>query len=209
MRACGWDVIDIPDGNWNVEAIVAALETARRSTDKPTFINVHTVIGVDTGVQGLAVAHGAAIGKDNIAELKKQYGFNPEEHFVIGQETRDFFAGLPERGERWVREWEGLVDRYDAAYPELAERFRARMRGDIDPKWRELVPKTFPDKKTATRASNGLVLNPIAKEIDSFMVGTADLTPSVYMTWKGVKDFQNVSFYACPGDTSFWLTKCH
>jgi dihydroxyacetone synthase len=193
MRACGWDVIDIPDGNWNVEAIVSALETARRSTTKPTFINIHTVIGVDSAVEGNAVAHGAAIGKDNITALKTKYGFDPEAHFVVGPETRDFFAGLPERGDAWVKEWEALVDAYEAAYPDLGARFRKRMVGELDPRWRELIPETFPEKPTSTRAANGLVLNPIAKEIDSFMVGTADLSPSVYMSWEGMTDFQNVS----------------
>ncbi len=192
MRASGWDVIDILDGNWDVVQIVDSLETARRSKNKPTFVNVRTIIGLDSKVAGDAVAHGAALGKDNVACMKELYGFHTEENFAIGPETREFFANLPERGEVWVREWTELVGQYTAAHPELAASFHKRMAGELDPKWKEIVPKTFPEKPTATRAASGLVLNPIAKDIDSFIVGTADLSPSVYMSWEGMTDFQHV-----------------
>ncbi|KAH8899979.1 hypothetical protein GQ53DRAFT_835975 [Thozetella sp. PMI_491] len=191
MRASGWNVIDVLDGNWDIIQIIEALETARNSTDKPTFINIRTVIGLDSKVAGNAVAHGAALGKDNVAAMKELYGFNTEEHFVIGPETREFFGGLPERGEAWAKEWNDLVDRYAAEHPELAATFRKRVAGELDPRWKELIPKEFPDKPTATRAASGLILNPIAKDIDSFLVGTADLSPSVYMSWEGMTDFQH------------------
>ncbi|KAI1489500.1 putative transketolase [Biscogniauxia mediterranea] len=191
MKACGWNVVDIPDGNFDVIGIVNALENAKQS-DKPTFINVRTVIGLGSKVAGTAVAHGAAFGPDDVANMKRTEGFDPEAHFVIGDEVRAFFEGLPARGQGYVSEWENLLSRYSEAHPELASRFRKRMTGEIAPVWKDLIPKpgTFPEKPTPTRASNGLCLNPIAKEVDSFMVGTADLSPSVHMTWPGKVDFQ-------------------
>lgn len=193
MRACGWDVIDIEDGCYDVEAIVIALEKARASKDKPTFINIRTIIGLGSGVAGTADAHGAAFGAKDVAEQKKAYGFNPEESFVISDRVRKFFEDLPARGEEYVREWNKLVDAYVAAHPDLGAEFRARVRGELPENWKNLIPTAFPDKPTPTRASSGLVLSPLAKEINTFMVGTADLTPSVNMTWPGKVDFQHVS----------------
>lgn len=194
MRACGWEVIDIEDGCFDIAGIVDALEASKKS-DKPTFVNVRTVIGLDSNVAGTADAHGAAFGAAAVADMKRLYGFDPAEHFVIGDEVRDFFAGLPARGEAYVREWEDLVSRYEKEYPELGASFRARVRGELSTRWRELVPKReeLPDGATASRAASGLVLNPIAKELESFMVGTADLSPSVHMIWPGKVDFQHVS----------------
>ncbi|KAL1994207.1 hypothetical protein VTN49DRAFT_2876 [Thermomyces lanuginosus] len=191
MRACGWDVIDIEDGCYDVEAIVIALEKARASKDKPTFINIRTIIGLGSGVAGTADAHGAAFGAKDVAEQKKAYGFNPEESFVISDRVRKFFEDLPARGEEYVREWNKLVDAYVAAHPDLGAEFRARVRGELPENWKNLIPTAFPDKPTPTRASSGLVLSPLAKEINTFMVGTADLTPSVNMTWPGKVDFQH------------------
>lgn len=195
MRACGWEVIDIQDGCFDIAGIVNALE-ASRTSDKPTFVNVRTVIGLDSKAAGTADAHGAAFGAPAVSDMKKLYGFNPEEHFVIGEEVREFFAGLPARGETYVREWEGLVGRYEREYPELGASFRARVKGELSPRWKELVPKKgeLPEGTTASRAASGLVLNPIARELDTFMVGTADLSPSVHMIWPGKVDFQHV----CP-----------
>ncbi|KAL4960217.1 transketolase family protein [Aspergillus stella-maris] len=191
MRACGWDVIDVEDGCYDVEGLVQALSKARASTEKPTFINVRTVIGLDSKVAGQAAAHGAAFGVEDVANMKRKLGFNPEEHFHIGDPAREFFGELPARGEGFVREWEDLVQKYCEAHPELGEEFQRRVRGELPADWQKKIPTEFPDKATATRASSGLVFNPLAQSINSFMVGTADLSPSVNMIWKGKVDFQH------------------
>ncbi|KAJ5999645.1 hypothetical protein N7481_000054 [Penicillium waksmanii] len=191
MRACGWDVIDVQDGCFDIEAIVRALEQARASKEKPTFINVRTVIGLDSAVAGTATAHGAAFGIDNVAEMKTLYGFNPEEHFIIGDVVRQFFQDLPARGEQHVQEWNKLVNNYTAQNPELGAEFQARVRGELPADWKQHIPTSFPEKPTASRASSGLVFNPIAKECKNFIVGTADLSPSVNMIWPGKVDFQH------------------
>ncbi|KAK8248285.1 putative transketolase [Phyllosticta capitalensis] len=191
MAACGWDVIDIQDGCFDVQGIVDALSKAKASTEKPTFINVRTVIGVGSAVAGTAVAHGVALGKEDVAKMKREYGFNPDEHFVITDTVKQFFAECVPRGEKYVQEWNELVDKYSQAHPELASEFKARVKGELPSNWKDLIPKEFPDKPTATRASSGLVFNPIAQAINNFMVGTADLSPSVNMIWKGKEDFQH------------------
>ena len=194
MRASGWNVIDIEDGCFDIAGIVSALEQARASKDKPTFINVRTVIGIDSSVAGTAVAHGAAYGTSSVADIKTLYGFNPDEHFVIGDTVRQFFKEIPARGQQYVQEWDQLVSSYMTEYPELGAEFQARVRGELPANWQKYIPSSFPEKLTASRASSGLVFNPIAKELKTFMVGTADLSPSVNMIWPGKVDFQHVSF---------------
>lgn len=195
MAASGWDVISIEDGCYGVDAIVSALERVRHSQHKPTFINVRTVIGLGSAVAGTAVAHGVSFGKEDVANMKRAAGFDPEEHFVVGSTVREFFSDLPERGERLAADWRDLVDRYTQEYPDLGREFQSRVRGELPTNWQDLIPQAFPDQPTPSRASSGFVLNPIAKEVKSFMVGTADLSPSVHMTWPGKLDFQHVSCY--------------
>ncbi|KAH8819849.1 dihydroxyacetone synthase [Xylogone sp. PMI_703] len=190
MRATGWDVIDIEDGCFDITSIVNALAKARNA-ERPTFINVRTVIGLGSAVAGDAAAHGAAFGAADVANMKKAYGFNPDEHFVIPDAIREFYSDLPQRGEKFVADWEATVASYSEAYPDLSREFKARMNGDLPENWQSLIPTTFPTTPTASRASSGLAFNPIAEAVKSFMVGTADLSPSVHMTWKGKVDFQN------------------
>lgn len=189
MEACGWNVIDVHDGCYDVEAIVEALH-ASKSSDKPTFINVRTIIGLGSAVAGKAVAHGAAFGTEDVAAMKKAYGFDPEQFFVIPEEIRDFFAELPERGQSYVADWQSLLQSYSQAHPDLAKEFKTRLRGGFSQDWQSMIPLEFPQKATASRAASGLVFNPIAEKVPNFMVGTADLTPSVNMSWKSKEAFQ-------------------
>lgn len=150
MRACGWDVLDIEDGCFDIEGIVAALEQSKKSREKPTFINVSTIIGVGSAVAGDAVAHGVALQKDDVRNMKEMYGFDPDKSLQVG-EMYHFFAGLPERGENWRQEWESLVEKYTHKHPDLAKEFQARMNGELPTDWKDLIPKSFPEAATASR----------------------------------------------------------
>lgn len=50
-----------------------------------------------------------------------------------------------------------------------------------------------PIASTATRKSAGVLNNAFASNINSFLVGTGDLTPSVNVTYKNRIDIQSVS----------------
>lgn len=193
MVASGWTVLDVLDGNHDVAAIVAALVEARASTDKPVFINVRTVIGIGSKVAGDAKAHGAAFGAEDVANIKRNAGLDPEQHFFLPQDVYDYFADVRRRGRDHEQAWRERVADYGAAYPALAEEFGRRVRGEFPADWAAIIPKKedFPTTPTASRKSAGLVCNPLAAKLSNFMVGTADLSPSVNMIWKDKVDFQH------------------
>jgi dihydroxyacetone synthase len=148
MEACGWDVIDIEHGCFDIPGLVVALKAARKSRLKPTFINVRTIIGLGSAVADDAVAHGAAFGVKDVADMKTAYNFDPNQHFVIGDEVREFFQDLPSRGEKMVREWEKLRESYSKEYPQLAAEFQSRVRGELPSDWKSLIPfKIAPDTR--------------------------------------------------------------
>ena len=193
MRACGWDVIEIQDGCYDVEGIVRALARAKANIDKPTFINVRTVIGVGSEVASDAKAHGAAFGPEGVKAIKRYFGMDPDQHFVVSDETYGFFRELASRGEKLEEDWTQLLQKYAKDYPELYAEFKKRVDGDFTADWRSFIPpkETFPTTPTPSRKSAGLVCNPLAANLQNFMVGTADLSPSVNMIWKGKVDFQH------------------
>ena len=125
--------------------------------------------------------------------MKRAAGFDPEQHFVISDEVKDLFKDSKTRGEKVLRDWEDLIHRYSEAHPPLAAEFEARCPGQLPSTWAIPYPNHVPEKATATRASSGLVFNPITEKLKSLMVGTADLSPSVNMISKGKEDFQHLS----------------
>ncbi len=205
MAASGWEVLEVADGDHNVEGIVAALVAARSSSSgKPVFINVKTTIGVGSKVAGDAKAHGAALGADDVANIKKAAGFDPEGHFVVSDAVYDFFSDVGDRGRQLEREWADVVAAYGCEHPDLAHEFSLRVRGEFPEDWAQIIPakEELPTAPTASRKSAGLVCNPLAARLRYMMVGTADLSPSVNMIWKDKTDFQHVSRasggVACP-----------
>jgi dihydroxyacetone synthase len=190
MEACGWEIIDVEDGINDVEGIVAAMEKGRDpNRTKPLFINVRSIIGVGSARAGQAASHGAPLGSENVAEMKRAYGWDTQKKYHIPEKVKEFYADIPARGEQWVSEWNDLVEQYKQAHPELGAEFQARVEGRIPADWTKLIPNSFPTENTPTRKSNNYVMKEAIEQINTFMVGTADLTPSVNLTYKDYEIF--------------------
>ncbi|KAJ5954432.1 hypothetical protein N7501_008711 [Penicillium viridicatum] len=192
MRATGFNVIDVYNGNSDVAEISNALIAAKLS-DKPTFLNIRTTIGYGAAQAGTADIHGAALGVDEVANFKRRFGLNPDEHFHIPQDVYDFFSDIPGRGETHEAGWQNALVKYNNEYPVLAAEFALRVAGKMPEDWTKCIPRTEdqPTAPTATRKSAGVITNALATSINSFLVGTADLTPSVNVSYKNKVDFQS------------------
>ena len=68
----GWNVITVDDGE-SYEAISKAIDAAKLSTDKPTLIEIKTVIGKYSSVQGTSKAHGSPLSQDDITNIKEKH----------------------------------------------------------------------------------------------------------------------------------------
>ncbi|EGV61733.1 dihydroxyacetone synthase [Yamadazyma tenuis] len=191
FEACNWQVLEVQDGSNDVDGIIEALETAKKSEGNPTLIIAYTQIGIDTSVEGQAVAHGAAFGQSEVDNLHTLYGFDPETKFFVPETVYQFFADVVPRGKQLEKQWTELVHDYSLQYPELALEFENRRLGKLPPNWQSFIPNSFPTTPTPSRKSSGLVFNEVAKNVNNFIVGTADLSPSVNLIWKGKTDFQN------------------
>lgn len=196
MRATGWNVIDVMNGDYDVASIVEAL-TAARSSDKPTFINIRTLIGSGSAKAGDAKTHGAALGGDDIINIKKTFGLNSDGHFHIPDDVYDYFKDVIPRGQRHEAEWGHTLASYTEQYPELAAEFKLRIGGKMPDGWTKYIPAKddLPTTPTSSRKSAGLVGNPLSTSMKNFLIGTADLTPSCNVAFPDKVDFQSVGQY--------------
>ncbi|KAH3669257.1 hypothetical protein OGAPHI_001378 [Ogataea philodendri] len=199
MEASNWAVLEVEDGSDNVDGIVDAISKAR-DIKKPVFINIHTVIGIGALNEGQSSAHGAALGVDNVAQLKRKWGMDPEKHFNVPDQVYQFFAECPARGEQYEAEWNATVAKYTEKYPDAAAEFKRRVAGKLPLDWKSYIPKEYPAEPTPTRKSSGLVMSPLAKAVDTFFNGSADLSPSTFVGWSGKAEFQNPAVQPKAGD---------
>lgn len=189
MTASGWHVIDVEgDATNDVEAILKALQSARNNTTtKPVFIHIRTVIGFGSANQGLAPTHGAALGKVDVAAVKKLHGQDGEVHFHVPQRIYDAFDEIKARGAREHQQWQQQFQRYERAYPELAAEFKARFSGELAcfDRLNALLPskEALPTADTPTRKASGIAVNAFGPALPQLISGSADLMASTFVTW--------------------------
>jgi transketolase len=176
FKAYGWHVQEI-DGH-DLDAIRNAIEAAKACTDKPSLIAARTTIAWGSPkLAGSAKAHGAPLGAEEVAGLKKALGL-PEEPFSVPEEVTEYFR---QRRVEWQREkdrWDALFAEWSAKYPDLRKDLDAALAGRL-PEDLESMIAPFPEgTKIASRNSSGKVLQQVAKAVPFLAGGSADLAPS-------------------------------
>eukprot|EP00903_Cladosiphon_okamuranus_P006639 g6483.t1 len=178
FEAYGWHTQVVADGT-NTSAIMEAIENAKKETGKPSIIKTKTVIGHGSQKQGEETTHGAPLGTDDVAHVKKLFGFNPSESFVVPSEVADLYKTVQAQGEKKEKDFNALFATYEAKYPELAAEFKRRMSGQLPAGWKDQLPKFTPaDKAQGSRKFSAMCIKAIADSVPEFMGGSADLTGS-------------------------------
>lgn len=196
-RAYGWHVQDVDWTNGgdgyaeDVQALWEAIEKARRVTDRPSFINLHTIIAWPApNAQGTGKSHGSALGEDEVAATKKILDFDPELTFEVSDEVLAHTRGAVDRGRQAEAQWQESFDAWAARYRqrhELLQRMRTRSLPDG---WSAALPSFPADPKgVATRKASGEVLSAVAPVLPELWGGSADLAESNNTTPKGEPSF--------------------
>ena len=184
-EAYGWNTILVEDGA-SVEAVNAAIEQAKKS-DKPTLIEVKTIIGAGSpNRQGTNGVHGAPLGDEETALFRKEIGWENEPFDIPADVYADFKANVADRGESEYVKWEKLYADYKAAYPELAKELEEVLsREDISRLSKESFSFKNVGEAQATRNSSQDAINSVAAVLPTFFGGSADLSHSNMTFIKG------------------------
>ncbi|MCA1193882.1 transketolase [Saccharopolyspora sp. 6V] len=189
-EAYGWHVVTV-DGGEDVSSILDALDAAKGKPEQPTLVVLRTVIGFPAPTKmNTGKAHGAALGGEEITEIKKALGFDPEQTFEVSDEVLAHARKAVDRGKAAHAEWQKSYDAWAAEHPDrkaLLERIRVR---ELPAGWSEKLPTWEADGKgVATRKASGEVLNALADVLPELWGGSADLAESNNTTMKGVDSF--------------------
>ncbi|WP_120885855.1 transketolase [Helicobacter pylori] len=184
--AQNWEVLEC-DGH-DYQAINGALEEAKKSP-KPTLLIAHTIIGKGAiGLEGSEKTHGSPLDKEVLKQSKENAQINPNESFIISPKNKMHFEEVKVRGVSLEALWEKSLS------PKTKEKIHALKDFDFN----AIHYPTFKKGEfLATRVSNGMILNAIAKECEGFLGGSADLAPSNNTHLKHSGDFplgQNLHF---------------
>ena len=191
-EAYGWHVVTVEDGNSDLAAIEKAIQECKDAKDKPSLIQLKTIIGYGSKQEGTHGVHGSPLKADDIKQLKEKFGFDPEKSFAVPQEVYDMYSQTASAGAAAEAEWDQLLQKYAKAYPSEYADLSRRLKGELPEGWEKNLPVYTPsDAAVASRKLSEVVLNKVESVLPELVGGSADLTGSNLTRWKGAVDFQN------------------
>jgi transketolase len=189
-QAYGWQVIQVKDGDHDLDAIQAAIVEARAETARPSLVIVHTTIGYGSpNKHGTASAHGSPLGVEEVALTKKALGWDPDAQFHVPEEALSRFRRAVANGEGLEGEWNERFAELERRSPGLASEWKRRFRGELPSGWDAGLPRFKAGEKLATREASGKILNAIAAVVPELIGGDADLSSSTKTALEGMGSF--------------------
>lgn len=194
-EAYGWDTARVDwtkTGEYveDVEELYNAIAAAQKVTDKPSIIELRTIIGYPAPKkQNTGGIHGSKLGAEELAATKEILGFNPDENFIIDPELLDYTRESVTRGAEARKAWEEKFEAWKEANTEKAALYERLISGKLPENYADAFPTFAAGESLATRAASGKVINAIADTFPELWGGSSDLAGSNNTTIEGVKSF--------------------
>mgnify|MGYP002508278458 CR=1 FL=1 len=178
-RAWNWNVMEI-DGN-DVDQIRKALTAANQETSRPTLIIGHCVMGKgarkadNTSYECNCATHGAPLGGDAYINTVKNLGADPENPFVIWEETAQLYQNRKDELRTIVAERRKEEAEWAAANPEKAEMLKNWWENKLpELPWDQIEQKP----NSPTRNASAVCLSMLSEHVGNMIVSSADLCNS-------------------------------
>jgi len=188
--AYGWHVQSVElgaNGAVDVVALAAALSAAEAETERPSFIQLRTIIGWPAPtLQNTYKAHGSALGAAEVAAVKTALGFDPQQTFQVAPEVLDHARAVVTRGASLRTDWNAGYERWRSDQPDraaLLDRVLSREVPALE------LPTFEAGTSMATRKASSVVIQALAAQLPEFVGGSADLAESNLTTIEGGLSF--------------------
>ena len=162
FKALNWNTILVKDGTL-ISNIDKAIEEAKNS-DKPTLIQIKTILGDGSINENTNKVHGSPLDKDDITKLKLKLKIEPEEFYVDMEAKENFSKQISERS----------LKKYNL-FNQLSVEFNyTKQDNKID-----LSHLVFDSNlNESLRVTNGKIMKEIERKLPNFIGGSADLSSS-------------------------------
>ena len=181
----GWNVITVEDGE-NLENLNDAITKAKSFTDRPTLVEIKTVIGKYSKNEGSNKAHGTPLDKEDLENVKEKLNVRNIPFTISHDVVSTFQNMINDRVKRKYKKWQNEYSKLD---DETKKEFTKLIELDLSQKVNSIDYK-FPENNIESlRITSGKVLNSIAKDNPLFMGGSADVSLSTKTYLDDALDF--------------------
>lgn len=174
FQALGWQTLLVNDGN-NVNEINKAITEAKKELNKPTLIEIKTIIGYESEYSGTNTVHGKPLTEKDLNNLKDKWEL-PQERFYVDENLLvEYRLSFKERIQGEYALWSNMLIN-ELKKDEVSKMFHVLNKlGKEDIDW-DLFIK--PNQEKELRSYNNDVLDFIAENTNLFVGGSADLASS-------------------------------
>lgn len=176
-ESMNWQYIFVENGE-DIDAISKAITQGKNNQDKPTIIEIKTVIGHGSPDAGSSKTHGAPIGEEKTVETRKALQWDYEPFEIPSEVYGDFTDKNKEKGLAKYDEWNDKLAAYRDAYPDEAGYLDSIMNGNFEIDYDKIFNQYEKKASVATRSSSGDLLNLLQKVNPLMIGGSADLSTS-------------------------------
>ena len=174
FEAIGFNYIKVLDGE-DYSAISKAIEDAKKSTDKPTIIEVKTTIGKYSAYEGTNKIHGAKLSEEDTTNIKEKLKVRDITFNVSSDTIEDFQYLINEK-------CQNIEDEFNKKVENLPEDIKGELQffmgNDKAIPFKELQYNEPEDSIESPRNTSSKILNSIVKDNPYMLGGSADLFAS-------------------------------
>jgi transketolase len=185
FEAYGWQVLEIANGDTDLDGLEAAIQVAQVVLDRPTLIRVHTTIGYGLPKQGTPEVHGKAPSLEDVIAAKKSFGWENLEPFWSPVDGLKPWADAGLKGAALEAEWNAKFAAYQLSENALGIELSGIFSGMIPALSRDEFPSFDPAKPVRTRNASQTIINALAPHVPELIGGSADLSSSNMTVFKG------------------------
>ncbi len=188
FKSTNWNTEFVSDGDDLVE-LNKAINRAKMS-NKPTLIEVKTIIGKGTTRAGTNMIHGSVLNEDETRRLKSFLNVSEKPFYIPDDIIRQFRASIGSRAKRsyykWDDNYKSFVNlKYRGNYNLFNNILNSRFKIDLTK-----INWNFSKEMEATRDTNQQIMLKLGEMIPTLIGGSADVGSSAKTH---LKNFPNIS----------------
>jgi len=178
FSSLGWHTSLVKNGE-DINEIDSAISKAKNVGDKPSIIEIKTIIGKGSYEEGTNGIHGTPLKEKDYNNFKTNIGFS--ESFYVDTAAKEYFrSNIALRTSKVYDEWCSIYNKYMNEVNDILKseflKFYRRERDEINI---SSLIEAFPGNlKEATRVTSGRVLNALSKNMPFLIGGSADISSS-------------------------------
>lgn len=186
-EAYGWQTLEVTGED--VEGILDAVEKAQAETSRPTFIRLRSVIAYPApNAMNTGASHGAALGAEEISEIKQELGFT-DQPFPVEDNVINHTRELQQRGSDAHADWNEQFEKWAEANPENKQLFDRLFARELPADLTADMPTWEAGESIATRKASEASLQALGAAMPELWGGSADLAGSTNTIIKGSSSF--------------------